>query len=214
MKILTVSDVVEPSLYPDFDTKKFRGTELILSCGDLPPEYLTFLTVKTGAPLYYVRGNHDIRYTAKKPEGCRNIDGQLLRFRGLRILGLEGSRWYNGGSCQYTEAQMRTKIRKLMLRLWWWKGADIVITHAPPRFIHDAEDLCHRGFRSFLWLIDRYRPRYFIHGHIHARFADPSHRMTKVNRTAVINTCGFHLMEIREHTESSPASAVTSNELA
>ena len=32
---------------------------------------------------------------------------------------------------------------------------DIIITHAPPRHIHDAEDQCHRGFESFQHLIDR-----------------------------------------------------------
>ena len=64
MKVLTVSDRVEPVLYDDFDAAFFTGVELILSCGDLPPEYLSFLTKTLNAPLYYVRGNHDIRLTA------------------------------------------------------------------------------------------------------------------------------------------------------
>jgi len=43
MKILTVSDTVEPFLYQHFDSAKAPQAALILSCGDLPPEYLSFL---------------------------------------------------------------------------------------------------------------------------------------------------------------------------
>jgi Icc-related predicted phosphoesterase len=72
---------------------------------------------------------------------------------------------------------------------------DIVITHAPPRHIHDAEDRCHRGFKSFCWLLDKYSPNYFIHGHIHANFIEPSQRVTIVNRTNVINTYGYYVFD-------------------
>jgi Icc-related predicted phosphoesterase len=75
---------------------------------------------------------------------------------------------------------------------------DLVVTHAPPRFVQDAEDLCHRGFRSFRWLIDKYSPEYFIHGHIHGSFSEPSQRVTVVNKTKVINSYGYYLLEIHE----------------
>ncbi len=52
MKILTISDQVEPVLYDRFDHRQFEGIDLILSCGDLPPEYLSFLLSKLNAPLY------------------------------------------------------------------------------------------------------------------------------------------------------------------
>ena len=196
MRLLTVSDRVEPSLYEHFDRRNFPDIDLILSCGDLPPEYLSFLVSMFNVPLYYVRGNHDIRYELRPPEGCENLDGRLTRFQGIKILGLEGSRWYNGGPVQYTEGQMRRKIRRLRLKLWWRQGIDIVITHAPPRYIHDAEDPCHKGFKSFQKLIDHYRPGHLIHGHIHALFTDPEQRVTTVNRTRVVNTYGYHLIEV------------------
>lgn len=81
-------------------------------------------------------------------------------------------------------------------RIWRHRGLDIVITHAPPRHIHDAEDRCHRGFKSFRRLIERHAPRYFIHGHIHADFADPSDRITNLGGTQIINTYGYHVLEI------------------
>jgi Icc-related predicted phosphoesterase len=195
MKILSVSDIMVPELSDGFDTRRFEGVELVLGCGDLPPEYLSFLRERLDAPLYYVRGNHDIRHKTAPPIGCVNLHANCIDFKELRIMGLEGSRWYNGGPIQYRERQMRQMIWRMMPGLWL-KGVDIVVTHAPPRHIHDAEDRCHRGFESFLKLISRFKPRYFIHGHIHAHFADPSQRVTLVGNTRVINTFGFHLLEV------------------
>ena len=148
MKILTLSDRVEPVLYDQFDRRQFEDVDLILACGDLPPEYLSFISGKLNVSLYFVRGNHDLRYDAGPPQGCINLIDELVQFRGKNILGLEGSRWYNGGPHQYTEREMQRKIRRLRPRIWWKGGVDIVITHAPPRHIHDAEDRCHRGFKS------------------------------------------------------------------
>ena len=56
-----------------------QDVDLILSCGDLPPEYLSRLVNCFKAPLYYVRGNHDIRYDEKPPEGCRDLHGKLVK---------------------------------------------------------------------------------------------------------------------------------------
>ena len=195
MRILTIADQVEPLLYDRFDRQQFEGIDLILSCGDLPPEYLSFLLGKLDVPLYFLRGNHDIRYDSKPPRGCTDLNANLIKFRGINIFGLEGSRWYNGGPHQYTEREMYWKIQRLRPRIWRMGGVDIIITHAPPRHIHDAEDRCHRGFKSFRWLLDKYSPLYFIHGHIHANFTDPSQRMTRVNQTQVINTYGYYLFE-------------------
>ncbi len=98
---------------------------------------------------------------------------------------------------QYTERQMKNKIFKIGPKLWW-KGIDIIITHAPPRYVGDAEDLCHRGFKSFHRLIERFSPSYLIHGHIHAHFDDPADRIRIVKNTRVINTVGFTFLEIDE----------------
>jgi Icc-related predicted phosphoesterase len=196
MKVLTISDIVVPELSDRIDSRQFDGVDLVLSCGDLPPEYLTSIREQLDAPLFYVRGNHDIRYKSAPPIGCVNIHQRRITFRGLRIMGLEGSRWYNGGPIQYRESQMRQMIWRMMPGLWLRGGVDIVITHAPPRRIHDAEDRCHRGFKSYVKLIDRFQPRFFIHGHIHAHFTDPKQRISMVGATRVINTFAYHLLEV------------------
>jgi Icc-related predicted phosphoesterase len=195
MKILSISDVVVPQLSRRFDVRRFEGVDAVLGCGDLPPEYLSTIRERLDAPLYYVRGNHDIRYRTSPPVGCINLHARRVDVQGLTIMGLEGSRWYNGGPIQYREWQMRRVIWQMMPGLWLKGGVDVVVTHAPPRHIHDAEDRCHRGFECFLNLIDRVKPRYFIHGHIHAHFTESSQRMTRVGNTRVINTFGYHLLE-------------------
>jgi len=202
IKILSVSDAVEPMLKQPSDSGLFADIDIIISCGDLPPEYLSALAHFVNAPLYYVCGNHDIRYKSKPPQGALNLHGRLLAFEGLNILGLEGSHWYNGGPYQYTEDQMRSMIRRLRPKLWWQKGVDVVVTHAPPRHVHDAEDPCHRGFECFHRLITKYQPKYFIHGHIHQAFDDPSERITVVGKTKVVNTYGYCILEIENPAET------------
>ena len=196
MKILSISDIVVPELSEHFDARKFDDVELVLSCGDLPPEYLASIHEKLNVPLYYVRGNHDIRYQNSPPAGCLDIHQRWITYKGLRIMGLEGSRWYNGGPMQYRDNQMRKMIWRMTPMLWLKGGVDMVVTHAPPRHIHDAEDRCHRGFDSFLTLINRFKPRYFIHGHIHIHITDPSQRVTLVGNTHVINTFAYHLLKV------------------
>lgn len=196
VKILSVSDVVVPEIYREGNPEDLKDIDLVLGCGDLPPEYLSYLLHVTGGPLYYVRGNHDIRYDENPPMGGVNIHGRIMAFKGLKIMGLEGSRWYNGGPCQLTEKQMRKEIRRLWFPLWRSKGLDIIITHASPRHIHDAEDPCHQGFECFNPLINRCRPAYFIHGHIHRDFTDPEERITRVGNTKVMNTYGYQIISL------------------
>ena len=198
MKVLTVSDCVVPMLNDDSHAKPFPDVDLILSCGDLQPEYLSFLATTFNVPLFYVQGNHDIRHDGYRPEGCIDLDNRVVLHKRVRILGLEGSIWYNGGPHQYTERQMRQKIRRVRSEIRRHGGVDIIITHAPPRHIHDAEDQCHKGFKIYQWLIDNYSPSYFIHGHIHCNFDDPSQRISIVNKTKVVNSYGYYLFEIAD----------------
>lgn len=197
MRILCVADTVTQALLePEGEGPPIDDIDLVIACGDLPPEYLTSLRNRYNVPLYYVLGNHDLRYQSSPPVGCGHIDRRIINFSGLRLAGFSGSRWYNGGMNQYSEKEMSSFLKKMRFALWRSKGIDIVVTHAPPRFIHDAEDLCHRGFRIFRWFIDKYKPRYFLHGHIHAHFEADSERITSINSTSVINCYGYYVLEV------------------
>ena len=198
MRILCVADAVAPELLEPDSIQAMGRFDFLASCGDLPPEYLSRLRHRFNAPLYYVKGNHDIRYEQAPPQGCQNIHERVVRHGGLKILGLEGSHWYNGGPNQYTERQMRAMVRALRLKLWYNRGADIILTHAPPRHINDQEDQCHMGFEVFRTLIERYHPRFFLHGHIHRSFGHEDERISLQGQTRVINCFGFHIIEFDE----------------
>ena len=91
---------------------------------------------------------------------------------------------------------MRQRIRKLRWKLRKHKGVDIVVTHAPPRGVGDAEDIPHRGFEALLELIDQYHPRYLLHGHVHMSYGIDKTREREYNGTKVINTCERYVLEI------------------
>ena len=94
MKIMVLSDIADKALWDYLDRRLLEGIDLILSCGDLPAEYLSFLTCFTDAPILYVHGNHDKSYDRKPPEGCVCVEDDIYEFRGVRVLGLGGSMRY------------------------------------------------------------------------------------------------------------------------
>ena len=196
MKLLLISDEESPYFWDYYRPGKLDGIDLILSAGDLKSEYLSFLVTMGRAPLLYVHGNHDGSYEKNPPEGCDCIDGQLVKVKGLRIMGLGGCPLYNGGPHQYTERQMAAQILKLRWKLWRMKGVDIILTHAPARGLGDDEDLVHRGFHLFLKLMDRYHPRYLIHGHIHPSYHHRQKGDLEYGGTNIINACGYRILEI------------------
>jgi Icc-related predicted phosphoesterase len=209
MKILTISDKVEDVIYSPAIKRLYSDVDLVLSCGDLPHYYLEFIVTMLGGALFYVIGNHansvKKQYAPKSeweyPGGCENLDGRVVRYKNLLIAGLEGSMRYNNRPYfQYSEREMARKVwalaPSLMLnRLLYGRYLDIMITHAPPKGIHDKEDVCHRGFRAFLRLMDHFRPTYLIHGHVHVY--QPNETVeTEYRHTKVINTYGHRIVEI------------------
>ncbi len=187
MKILTLADQECAALYDYYTPGKLDGYDLILSCGDLGASYLSFLVTVARVPVMYVHGNHDAGYKTRPPEGCDCIDDQLVVYKGLRILGLGGCRKYHDGPHHYTERQMRRRIRKLWWKLWYHKGVDIVVTHAPPAGVGDGEDMAHRGFEALVKLIDKYHPKYLVHGHVHKNYGAGFTREREYHGTRVIN---------------------------
>ena len=77
MKILCLSDEESPALWEHYTPGKLKGYDLILSCGDLKAEYLSFLVTMAKCPVLYVHGNHDGNYETRPPEGCDCIEDKL-----------------------------------------------------------------------------------------------------------------------------------------
>lgn len=198
MKILAVSDEECPALWDYYVPGRLAEYDLILSCGDLKADYLSFLVTMARAPVLYVHGNHDEAYQKNPPEGCDCIDDQLVVYNGLRILGLGGCRKYHPGEFQYTEDQMRRRISKLRWALWRSGGVDIVVTHSPPRGMGDQEDPAHIGFEALMELVDKYHPRYLLHGHVHLRYGTEMTREREYNGTQIINVSERYTLELPE----------------
>lgn len=196
MKILALSDEELMEFWDYYVPGRLKPYDLILSCGDLKAAYLTFAVTLARAPLMYVHGNHDTGYVVTKPEGCDSIDAKIVEYRGLRILGLGGCLWYRPGDHQYTEEEMEKRIRRLKWEIAKYGGLDIIVTHAPPRGVGDSEDPAHQGFECFLDLIDTYRPKYLLHGHVHMNYGMHIRRELEYHGTKVINCCGKFVLDI------------------
>ncbi|MDO4343200.1 MAG: metallophosphoesterase [Eubacteriales bacterium] len=204
MKILAIADEESRYLWDFYEREKLEGVDLILSAGDLDADYLSFLTTMYAIPVLYVHGNHDDKYKIKPPEGCICIDDEIYEFQGIRILGLGGSMRYRPGGNQYTDEQMRRRTQRLWRQLWKHKGFDVLLTHAPAYGINDGRDLPHQGFQEFVRLMEKYRPRFFVHGHVHMTYGRNHKRYDKYQDTHIINAyerCIFEYEDehLREH---------------
>ncbi|MBR5109372.1 MAG: metallophosphoesterase [Clostridia bacterium] len=204
MKILLVADEESKFLWDFYQPGKLSGIDFILSCGDLKQEYLEFLVTMGSKPLYYIHGNHDKGYVNFPPEGCDCIEDQVVNLNGIRVLGLGGCIRYNPGPFQYTEKEMLRRVQRMDKKIRRAGGVDIVITHAPPRGYGDAEDNAHRGFECFLPLMDKYRPRYLIHGHVHQSYGHNLPRQVQYSDTTVFNAVGYHFLEIEPLANQQP----------
>lgn len=204
MKILIVADEECPALWDFYRPGSLSQYNLILSSGDLNPRYLEFLVTMARCPVMYVHGNHDTSYKHDPPEGCDPIDGKLIVYRGVRILGLGGCLKYRQGDHQYTEQQMQRRIRKLKRAIQLVGGVDIVVSHAAPEGVGDWNDHSHQGFESFLNLIDSYHPKYLFHGHVHLNYSHNIQRMREYGSTKVVNCCQRYEVEYDEPTAFQP----------
>lgn len=232
MKILCVSDYVDPLIYNQNVKEIFPDIDVILCAGDLPMDYIDFIVSVFNKPTYFIFGNHNLKdfgfyHKIDSPQGeqqysdRKNHHSSGAKYLGFRtsvedaivitdpktgnqrpllIAGASGSLKYNNGLCQYSDGEMKFKLFKMIPKLIKNKRKygtylDIFLTHATPRHIHDHEDPCHKGFECFNWFIDKYKPTYLIHGHIHL-YDMREERITKHNETTIINAYAHHILEI------------------
>ncbi|MDR2054147.1 MAG: metallophosphoesterase [Treponema sp.] len=219
MKILCVSDQIDPLVYSSFIKERFGDADMVLSAGDLPMDYLEFIVSSLNKPLLFVFGNHNLQeypsYTGRGGvdynftqdshfSGAIHVDSRIRREEGLIVMGLGGSMKYNHGENQFSNIEMfwkiLTKIPVLLFnRIFYGRYLDILLTHAAPEGIHDRKDPCHRGFRAFLWFMRTFKPGYLVHGHIHL-YDLSAVRVTRYCQTTVLNAFGHYMID----TEADP----------
>jgi Icc-related predicted phosphoesterase len=213
VKILAISDQVVEHLYSPLVKERFGDVDLVVGCGDLPDYYLDYIVSMLNVPLSHVPGNHDPPPPALTAErdsdphghrrGCANIDGVVVEERGLLLAGLGGSiRYRADGPHQYTQAEMERRVLAMTPRLLWnrlrrGRFLDILVTHSPPRGVHDAQDPAHIGFEAFNRFMACFRPRYLLHGHSHVYRRDAV-TATRVGTTTVINVYPYRVIEIED----------------
>lgn len=202
MKILAISDKESKNLWDYYQPGKLDGIDLIISCGDLDSHYLSFLATFTHAPILYVHGNHDDKYEKIPPDGCICIEDKIYVHEGVRILGLGGSMRYKLGDHQYGQKEMLHRVWKLWFQLIKHHGFDILVTHAPAYRVGDGEDLCHQGFQVFLKLLEKYQPKYFLHGHVHTNYGRRYKRLSAYDNTLIINAFETYLFEFETEYEN------------
>ncbi len=201
MKILSLSDVVVPFIYSAQVRERFRSVDLVVGCGDLPYYYQEYVFSMLDVPLYYVRGNHDkveeqsVEGPRDGPTGAVDLHARVANYRGLLMAGVEGCLRYREGPYQYSQIEMWIYVIRLIPQMLTNKARfgrylDVFVTHAPPRGIHDAEDLPHQGIDAFRWFIERFQPMVHFHGHIHLYRRDAVNE-TLFGKTRVINTYGY-----------------------
>jgi len=216
MKILCVSDQIDPLVYSNSIKKRFADVDMILGAGDLPLDYLDFIASSLNKPMFYVFGNHHVQKSPgaffqaeddsfqilQKEDSDSHVGSKVRREEGMIVAGLGGCMRYNRGPNQFTEFQMYMEIAKLVPRLLFnrllrGRFLDILLTHAPPCGIHDKPDRCHQGFKAFLWFIRKFKPRYLVHGHIHL-YDLSDVRRTQWMGTEVINAYGHYVIDTEE----------------
>jgi Icc-related predicted phosphoesterase len=206
MKILCVSDQIDPLVYSNSIKTRFADVDMILCAGDLHMEYLDFIVSNLNKPLFFVLGNHHTKVMTDDGFCCldnMNIGSKVRQSDGLIVAGLGGSKRYNLGPNQFTDFQMYLEIVKLIPALLWnrlfrKRYLDILLTHAPPKGIHDKQDRCHSGFRAFLWFIKVFKPKYLVHGHIHL-YDLADERCTRCIQTEVINAYGYYVIDTNKN---------------
>ena len=195
MRILAIADKESKALWDYYQPGKLDGIDLIISCGDLNPKYLSFLATFTHAPVLYIHGNHDEKYAETSPAGCISIENKIVTYEGVRILGLGGSMRYRKGLYQYTNAEMDWRVRRMWLKLLKNDGFDILVTHAPAEGVGDGKGRTHQGFRAFKTLLGVYKPRYFLHGHVHPNYSREYKRLKTYGNTLIINGYESYIFE-------------------
>lgn len=192
-KILVISDTPILRNYSIEKIKEqFGNIDFILSAGDLSNDYLDYIFTCLNKDLIYINGNH-LSNSEHNIDFCKNIDQRVINYKGLRIMGFDGSPNYSYSEHQYSEFQVFCSILKNFWKLLK-KKPDIVLSHSPILGIHDVDDYIHRGFRSY-WLILKYfAPKLWVHGHIHLQHHHSVQEST-FNNTKIVNAFGYKIID-------------------
>jgi uncharacterized protein len=203
MRILALADEPDPALESAATRAGLEPIDLIIGCGDLPVDYLRFVTDLINAPLAFVRGNHDVGgdWETGDATGVHLPDplpnGRPVRESGITLVGFSGVPWHGGSGLQVGELALWRYAIGAGLRLRFRRrGPCLVVTHTAPRGINDGPDRVHRGSTALRWLARAVAPRLWLHGHTTLVMRRPEARRLEVGGTTFYNCAGAVLVEL------------------
>jgi Icc-related predicted phosphoesterase len=202
IRFLAASDEVDKALEHEVNRAALGRVDGVIGCGDLSPEWLSFLADAFGAPLVYVRGNHDRGggWEEENRVAPRPLDsGQLTSLAGIPIAGLAWPGVERRGNERHTGLAWRDALRlawrSLVARVTGRGGPLVVISHVPPAGAGDAPaDPYHAGFNAYRWILDRLRPPVWLHGH--TTTASVPTLLVRQGPTTLVNVTGAVLLEL------------------
>lgn len=215
VRVLAVADEVDERL--SGARARALAPDLVVSAGDLPWHFLEELADHLDVPVVFVPGNHDpevatgrwhrsgmflragLPVDAPRPHGCTGVDGEVVEVAGLRVAGLGGCVRYRPGPNQYTQAEHGRRAARLVRRVERLQrreggGLDLLLTHAPPLGLGDEEDRPHVGVEALHGVIERLRPTWHLHGHIHPYGQPRPDR--RLGRTTIRNVVPYKVLEV------------------
>jgi uncharacterized protein len=197
IRILAVSDILEPTLTDARNRSAVNPVDLIVGCGDLDCDDLAFVADAFNAPILYVHGNHDTDARWKQckdfcPEAIHST--AIMHRAGLSVAGLTwpGQRGKGGNR---SERIAWSQAMRLATRRLGHLEPMIVLSHVPPLGVGDvATDAYHRGFKGYRWLLERLEPTLWLHGH--TPLAATSEWKLMMGGTTVINVTGAVVIDL------------------
>jgi hypothetical protein len=197
IRLLAVSDVLEPTLIDARNRAAVSPVDLIVGCGDLDCDDLAFIADGFNAPMIYVHGNHDAPERWRQrgdicPEAIHST--AILRRAGLSIAGLT---WpgHRGKGGYRSERTAWSQAMRLATRRLGHLDPMIVLSHVPPLGAGDVPtDAYHRGFKGYRWLLERLEPTLWLHGH--TPLAATTDWKLHQGHTVVVNVTGAVVIDL------------------
>jgi hypothetical protein len=208
--ILAVTDEADPRIHSVTLRERMGHVAFVVSCGDLPASYLEFIGDALNRPVYYVLGNHAEELTRRsgdngsgQPLGAIDLGGKVVQdpATGLILAGFPGGpRYCDGEPAQYSEWEIGLMAKKMaprlhLNRLRYGRALDLLVTHAPPRDVNDRPDPAHRGFETLRGFLEKWKPAYHVHGHVHLYDRSQPFQQRFVD-TDVINVFPYRVLEL------------------
>jgi Icc-related predicted phosphoesterase len=185
MKILAIAD--RPPQHSVKERVERERPDVICTLGDLNGIDLHELANISNIPKIGVYGNH-CSGAYFDELGIENLHLKTKEIGGVLFGGFQGSVRYkqDPSAVMYTDEEAQELLKD-------FPYADILITHSPPRGVHDEDDPAHRGLKALRDYVLAKQPKYLIHGHT---YVSDSTKETLLDSTKIVHVYADQILEL------------------